>query len=496
MFLNFKKMLPLYGAVFILLLTAFLSFFALENARRLHPDEAFYMTISRNAAMNGDWLLLSESLDKPPLTYYTNALALVFFANETDENAVLQLDPIKGEFAGRMPATLMSILLVAVVMQVVKAVSDKPKVVCLAGILVALSPLRIVFAPTTFTDMPMLLFGTLALWMALRGQWGWSGSWFIVSVSAKPQIIFYLPLLLALLTFHAYKYKNNRIIPISFLYFFIPVILGILLLWGWDAIRVTNGAESFYQLGQSRYTVTTLTSIADYPARFWAWWQTTQYLCGHAVLTSTIVIFAFFRMFFFKKISAYIALLWGWLFSFFAIHIVLTLNLFDRNQIIILPIVVMIVALSLTGETSVNFSSKFRIFAISLLGFSLVFFAIQATLWRLPIGGDDGQHDSIDELANYLNSKPVATVIYDRWLDWELDYYMGQWTDKRRVFYPTPELLVDGALSLDEAGIRYFVAPSDIDVSEWLSALEMAQFSVDLDYESENFRVYRLIPPN
>ena len=489
-------MLPLYGAVFILLLTAFLSFFALENAQRLHPDEAFYMTISRHAAINGDWLLLSESLDKPPLTYYTNALALVFFANESDENAVLQLDPIKGEFAGRMPATLMSILLVAVVMQVVKAVSDKPEAIYLAGILVALSPLRIVFAPTAFTDMPMLLFGTLALWMALRGQWGWSGVWFIVSISAKPQIIFYLPLLLALLTFHAYKSNNLRIIPINFLYFFIPVIFGVLLLWGWDVIRVTNGAESFYLLGQSRYTVTTLTSIADYPARFWEWWQTIQYLFGHALLTSSIMIFAVFRMFFFKKFSAYIALLWGWLFSFFAIHIVLTINLFDRNQIIILPIAVMIVALSFTRERRTNFLRKFQNFAKSLLGISLLFFAIQAILWRLPIGGDNGQHYGIDELANYLNSKPVATVIYDRWLDWELDYYMGQWTDKRRVYYPTPELLVEGALSLDEDGIRYFIAPSDINISEWLSALEMAQFSVDLDYESENFLVYSLNPPN
>ena len=496
MFVNFTKILSLYATVFILLFSAFLSFFALENAQRLHPDEAFYMTISRHAAINGDWLLLSESLDKPPFTYYTNALALVFFANETDENAVLQLDPIKGEFAGRMPATLMSILLVAVVMQVVKAVSDKPEAIYLAGILVALSPLRIVFAPTAFTDMPMLLFGTLALWMALRGQWGWSGVWFIVSISAKPQIIFYLPLLLALLTFYAYKYKNIRIIPISFLYFFIPVIFGVLLLWGWDAIRVTNGAESFYQLGQSRYTVTTLTSIADYPARFWEWWQTTQYLFGHAVLTSSIMIFAVFRMFFFKKISAYIALLWGWLFSFFAIHIVLTINLFDRNQIIILPIAVMIVALSFTRETRTNFRRKYRNVATFLLGILLLFFAIQASQWRLPIGGDDGQHDGIDELANYLNSKPVATVIYDRWLDWELDYYMGQWTDKRRVFYPTPELLVEGALSLDEDGIRYFIAPSDVNISEWLSALEMAQFSVDLDYESENFLVYSLNPPN
>ncbi len=492
---HLKKIPSLYGAVLILLLATFLSLFALENARRLHPDEAFYMTITRHAAINGDWLLLSEPLDKPPLTFYTNAFALIFFANETDDNGVLQLDPIKGEFAGRMPATMMSIVLVAVMMEAIKTISRKCEAVYLAGILMALSPLRIVFAPTAFTDMPMLLFGTIALLMALRGQWVWSGFWLILSMSAKPQIVFYLPLILVLLIVHSYKTQNFRIIPRKFISFSVPIIVGMALLWGWDTIRIMNDAESFYQLGQSRYTVTTLASIADYPARFWEWWQTTEYLFGHAILTSIIMIFALIQTVFHKKKSFYLILFWGWLLSFFCIHMILTLNLFDRNQIIILPIVVMMVVLSFTGETHTTFSYKHGKFITLFLGILVLFFAIQAALWQLPVGGDNGQHDGIDELAIYLNSKPVATVIYDRWLDWELDYYMGQWTDKRRVFYPTPELLVDGALSLDEIGVRYFIAPSDIDISEWLSALETAKFLVELDYELENFLVYSLIPP-
>lgn len=480
--------------VLILLLAAFLSFFALENARRFHPDEAFYMTFARNAAINGDWLLISETVDKPPLTFYSNALALIFFANESDSNGVLQLAPLKGEFAGRIPATLMSIILVAVLMRIAHTFSGTYSAVYLVGMLTALSPLRIVFAPTAFTDMPMLLFGIISLWMAIQGRWGWSGMWFIVSISAKPQIIFYLPLIVSLLIFDSYKTKTLRFIPQKIVHFALPIILGIVFLWGWDSLRMLNRAESFYQLGQARYSTTGFAPFPDYTTRFWALWATNQYLFGQALLTIFLICIALLRIILAKRISINLTLLWGWIIGFMGIHIVLTLNLFDRNQIILLPIVALAVGIPLSANPS---TAKYKVIlkvAQFALGFAMLFFSFQVAHGILPIGGDDGRHAGIDILANYLNSKPVATVIYDTWLDWELDYYMGQWTDKRRVFYPNPELLVEGALALDEDEPRYLVVPRNVDVALWLDALETAQFIISLDYELDNFLVYSLMP--
>ncbi|MGB7338779.1 MAG: hypothetical protein WBC91_07800, partial [Phototrophicaceae bacterium] len=155
--------------VFVLCLSALFSFLALNNARRFHPDEALYMSFARHAAVDGDWLLLRQPVDKTPLTFYANAFALVFFAVETDTDGVLQLDALKGEFAGRMTSVFASILLVAVMMQLVRTTRNNKIAPILAGLLLALSPLRIVFAPTAFTDMPMLLLGCVALWMAVRG---------------------------------------------------------------------------------------------------------------------------------------------------------------------------------------------------------------------------------------------------------------------------------------------------------------------------------------
>jgi 4-amino-4-deoxy-L-arabinose transferase-like glycosyltransferase len=470
----------LVRSTIFLLLAAFFSFLALGHARRFHPDEAYYMTSARNAAVNGDWWLLAEPVDKPPLTFYLNALSLVCCAVESDANGVLQLDAIKGEFAGRFPSLLLSSLLVAVVMKLAKTLTKNDKAATIAGLLVALSPLRIVFAATAFTDMPMLCFGVLALLMAARGKAAWAGFWFIFAFAAKPQVVFYLPLLLILIFL-----RNRRLAPT--IRFFAMVSLGAGILWLWDAARVGQGAESIWLLGQSHYTATSLTPLNDYLVRFLEFWKTVQYSFGHGLITAALVVFAFV----FSKQRIFSL----WLVGFAALHLVLTLNLFDRNLILVLPITAIMLG-SAVANTQKHMPTK-KIFAPLFLCFcALCFFAFIAAWGNLPIGGDDGRHDGINELADYLNSKSVATVIYDTWLDWELDYYMGQWTDKRRVFYPSPDLLLVDALALDEIGSRYFIVPRWIEENAWLGVLREGGFSVRLDHEFENFRVWELIPPN
>ena len=89
----------------------------------------------------------------------------------------------------------------------------------------------------------------------------------------------------------------------------------------------------------------------------------------------------------------------------------------------------------------------------------------------------------------------MARVIYAPWLGWELDYYLGVWSDKRRVHFPTAEALAAGALALHERGERYFAAPENQPYAAWLGALERAGFGSELDYQRDGFVVYRLSPP-
>lgn len=487
----------LFGLTVVLYVAMMFSTLALHHARRWHPDEAFYMTIARNAAIHGDWMLVSEPLDKPPLTYYTNALALVFLAIESDENGVLFLDIYRGEFAGRISSIFMSVILVAVIIAMTKSVwRDDWCIAAIAGLLAALSPLRIVFAATAFTDMPMLLFATLSLWMAIRGKWAWSGVWFMMSMAAKPQSIFYLPLLVGIGILQMRKHSKPKR---AFMHLVVAVAGGLTVLWIWDAVRVDMGASSFWQLGQAYYTPTTLTPLADYPTRICTLWETVQYLFGHGFVTAFLLIMGVISTLW-RRDSLGLVLL-AWLIGFFVLHIAFTLNLFDRNLLLILPIACVLMGKTLSEVTlhlcDSNMTHRyFSIFAIQVgLILVLVAFSFMAATGAYNIGGDDGRHDGIDELADYLNSKPIATVIYDRWLDWELDYYMGEWTNKRRVYYPTPQQLVHDALQLEESGIRYFVAPTMQNVSDWLTVLSPSGFEITIDYEFDNFRVYAVQPP-
>lgn len=129
-----------------------------------------------------------------------------------------------------------------------------------------------------------------------------------------------------------------------------------------------------------------------------------------------------------------------------------------------------------------------------VLGVLLFIGAWKASEGQIPVNNLGADYVGIDVVADYLNTKPVATVIYDRWLGWELGYYMGQWTDKRRVYYPTPDLLAQGALSLCESGARYFPAPARQPIKPYLETLRAAGFHVTLAYETPQFVVYEIIP--
>lgn len=457
----------------VLVIALLFSAAALYAADRLHPDEAFYMTFARNAAVRGDWLMVSEPVDKPPLTFYMNALALAAFAVTLDAGGVHQLDALHGEFAGRLPAFFFSIVLVAITIRFVYSHLKDRRLALLAGLMMALSPLRIAFAATAFTDLPMLTLAVAALWMAARGRWGWSGVWLALAFAAKPQVVFLLPLLL--IGWRRWR-SAWRLLP--------PLLLCLLLLL-WDQARIQQGAESFWLLGQVRYPAVEWVTPSDWLARAAELYSTLGYAFGVPLLTVPLALLALLLA------LRHATLRWFalWMILFLLLHVVFSFNLYDRNLIVLLPALVLLAASALVHPLARRVYAPYWLLAGMLIAGCL------AVLGAFPIGGDRGVHTGIDQLAAALNDKPVATVIYDRWLDWELDYYMGAWTDKRRVYYHTPPELVAGALALPETGTRYLVAPVSEPLADWLAALQSAGFQTWLDQEIGAFRIYGLQPP-
>lgn len=466
--------------VLVLLLAAWLQVGALSSYNRFHPDEAFFMTFARHAAVNGDWLL-PGSLDKPPVSIYMNALGLMALAVDADAAGVLHLDVYKGEFAARTIGVMQGVLLAALLMAIAWYLTGQRHMALLTGLLLALSPYVIAFAPTAFTDLPMLLFGMLAWLLALRGRYAWAGVFFALSFAAKPQAIYLLPLLLwAVLRLQKPPAAIKRLMA-----FGLPLLLGVLLLLGWDAARPE---QSVFALGASNNALSGgVLPPDDWLRRIAAWWDWVQYLFGNAVLTLLLIVAGFALGW---RLADGGRWCWLWLVAYATWHIVLPINVYDRYVLLAVPVVVLLASIGL--HLVLHRARWLALLLIVLLAFG----AWQASMGMLPIGSDRGQAQGIDMLAEALNRKPVATVVYDHWLGWLLGYYMGPWTDKRRVYYPTPEALVADALALPERGVRYLPIPDAADAQPWLAALRQAGFQVYRDGRMAHITLYALVPPD
>ncbi len=484
----------------IILIGSWLRFHALVQDVRFAPDEALFSTFARGAAINGDWWFPGP-LDKPPLALYANALAQVFVGDS--------------EFAARLPGTLASILLIAAVYAVGQAIylphtdkytvvgeglrpspTDRPPLIAL--ILTALSPFAIAFSASAYTDGMMLLGCTLALLLAARGHWGWAGFWLGAAFASKQQALFYLPLLL-LLGWTTGDLTRRRGLRFAS---GLGVMIG--LLWLWDLARP---GTSLFALAWANNDPRRLIHANELLPRLLTWLEHGRALLGPGWLTLLLVIVAISGVIIQVKqqprqrATVIDLTLLMFVVTYGLLHWLVAFNTYDRYLLLILPPLILLATRGLdilihsvlkTGQAVpqriANLTLLVGLIALSVSGFA-------ASERRVSVNRDGDPYIGIDELAAYLNAQPVATVIYDRWLGWELGYYLGQWHDKRMVYYPAPHLLVADALKLCEIGPRYFPAPATQAVGPWLTALDNADFTIEQTFANTEFVVYQLRPP-
>lgn len=475
----------LRARLLIVLLAGALQFHQLGRDIRFHPDEAHFMTYARGAAVNGDWLL-PGALDKPPLAIYLSAISMVATGIVADDKGVLHLDPLTGEFAARLPNVLMAISLAALMMRLSRSVFSDEAAALTAGLLTALSPYLLAFGATAFTDLSLLFFSALSLYCLECRGYRKAGLALGLAFWCKQQALLILPLVGLLLW--AQGARRASIIRLAQ-----PLALAALLLIAWDVARPTT---SVFLLGSvNNLPAQWIADPAEWLGRLMEWARLGAWLLGPPALTVFLVGLAAMSRFaasaapgrtrhrqvYLLYISAYVAL-----------HTLLAFNQYDRYLLLVLPPLILIVSSHLPALLPQVRSWKTPSLALAIV---LVVAACWSLRAGLPLGGDHGRHDGIDELAGYLNSKPVATVIYDPWLGWELGYYLGQWNNKRRVHFPNAEALVAGALALNERGDRYLVALVDRAREDWIAALTAAGFELSIDYEQNRYIVYRISRP-
>ncbi len=477
-----------WALLLILLLAAGLRFHALSQDARFHPDEALFATFARRAAVNGDWLL-TGALDKTPLSIYAVALSMMLTGVTPLPDGVLTLDIHRGEFAARLPSVLAGVLQVAAAYALARRLYRQKSTALTAALLLALSPFAFAFSVTAFTDGLMLLCITLALWASGgKGGW-WAGLWLALGFACKQQAILYLPLVagagMIKIAGEGFKPSPTAIAYILFR-LLLPLVLMLGLLALWDGARAQE--SSVLALAAANNAPDSLRSLEGLP-RLGVWLADLGYAAGPPPLTWTLLALALIIRLRNKAADVPIdLLLLLYALAYIALHWLGGFNLYDRYWLpLLLPLLLLVARGIQDLRQRLNHTKAQRYFvALLLFVFALNIFT------AAPVGGDQGAHDGIDELAAWLAAKPVATVIYDRWLGWELGYYLGTWSDKRLTYFPTPEAMAAHARALAEIGPRYLPAPLEAPVQPFLDALRQAGFASRPVYQSARFIVYEL----
>jgi 4-amino-4-deoxy-L-arabinose transferase-like glycosyltransferase len=508
----------------LLLAAVVFRFHALAQNTRFYPDEALFSTFARSAAVHGDWLLRGP-LDKTPLTIYANALSMTFFGVRALPNGVLDLDVHLGEFAARVPGTFASILLVAVMYRLARdlypgrGAGTRHGVSTLAIFLTACSPFAIAYSATALTDGLMLFFILLALMMIARGRWGWGGLFLALGFASKQQALFSVPLLLLVgwtTDKSGCKHPQSRSSVNVFRQLTVlalPTIITLALLLVWDVMRAQPGG--IWGLAAVNNNPGRLIRSNEILPRLLAWADHGQAITGPGWLTVILMVLAMAAVGWRMKHEAsrratlVDVLLATYLIAYLLAHWLVAFNTYDRYLLPVLPVAVLLMARGITwvaglAQSNMWILKRLTRFTRAALYFCIVtpmvlnlgLSALDASERRSMGGSDLRKYTGIDELAVYLNSLPLGTIIYDHWLGWELGYYLGAWNDKRRVYYPTPDDLSAGALLQPDRAPRYFPVPADQPVRPWLEAVSNTGFAIQQVYDSANFLVYELIPPD
>ncbi|MBL8147340.1 MAG: glycosyltransferase family 39 protein [Anaerolineae bacterium] len=492
-----RRQLVRWAAVCILLFAAGVRFAALNRDARFHPDEALFANFARHAAVQGDWLL-GGNLDKPPLAIYASALGMTFFGIQPLANGVLDLNIYTGEFTARLPSTLAGVVWAAVMMALAKRLYHRNSLALWAGLLAACSPLAILFSASAFTDGWLLLWMGAALWASAGRHWVWSGVCLALAFATKQQGLVYLPLAAGVgWALHGWSWRLAAGLAV-------PLGAGVTLFAAWDGLR--TGSPSVFELAAANNAPKGLVPAGALAERAGQWLNTGRGLFGSATTLFALLITAFtLRSLFRRPVTQRMRadfVLAAFVLVYLLAHLLIAFNLYDRYWLPLLPPLILLAlragswAYALLSRLIMR--AEIQIAAI-VMGLVLLAAGLDAAAGNSGAAGglDDSfaQQPAVDDAAAWLTAQHVGAIVYDRWLGWQLGYYLGAWSDKRLTYFPDPVALAEAALVLDEREPRFFPVPSAVDAGAWLESLTADGFKVEKAAEVRGITIYQLTPP-
>jgi len=468
------------------------------TAYPLHRDEALYGYWAQLIASGQDPLLLSPWIDKPPLVLYLLAGSLRLFGTGATAPDDLAL---------RLPGMVASVLTVPALYGLARAALDR-RTGLLAAALLALSPFAILFAPTAFTDPWLTLWLVLAAWAALARRPFVAGLLAALAVASKQQGVFVIPLVLMLIgspgilsgwtaqpvpSTRASRRTSSFILYLKSL---AAALLGFALVFGpltyWDSLRWHN-RPSFWDRSLSTYNPLTLAPPAEWLPRLGHWAEQAGYWFGHPVITAgvlmlvAVAIYVTLRSRGFSRTDRTSAtdtrptdasvlarrdacltvLLAVYALGYFAVHVLITFQPWDRYLLPLLPLVCLLAARGL-AELLTRVRGPVPALALTAV---LTAAAALGVAGRLPVGSDHGAYAGLPQVIAELRSQPADAIIYQHALGWHFDYYLFGAPQEHRWFGSGWQLADVAARMARQGRPQWLVLPTF--EQEWADAARL-----------------------
>ena len=500
------------SAILLLCLLAFALRLGPAFDNRFHPDEALFSSWALKIASGENVLLSGVPVDKPPLLIYATAISFFFFGQT--------------ETAARLPNLAASVISVALIYWLAVGqlgnwsttrpianyqLTNRPVnyLTILPSLLLTFSPFAILFAPTAFLDPTMVMFGLASLVAALRGRAGWAGILLGLSFATKVQGLFFAPLTLVYWSTSQLVNQGSGIrdqrseirdqsrrlsVSLSLVRFLAAFLTIALIVLAWDRLR---GGLPFWEQQSINYGGIRVIYPSEAGPRLTGWLALLPYFFGPLVgligLIGLPILVWFDLTRAARTRAAWIDLiLIAWLFALFGLHWLLAFPVWDRYFLMLVPIATLLVG-RVIGHL-VNWLTDHLVTPSvrHLVSLSLLLLIILALPFSLvaagsgyPIGGDHGGYDGIDQVAGYLRTLPSGAVVYDHWLAWELDYYLGE-GHVYVAYFDTPAALADDLRAFGHNGDRYVVFPANESPDKAIEAIAQAGFMMSPIYTTQN----------
>ena len=504
----------------------------------LHPDEALYGYWGLLIGRGRDPWLATVPVYKPPLWPYVVALFQLLLG---DTAMALRLP---GLMAGLLTVPLVGALAQALYRDVGTGVG--------ATAAAALSPFAVILSGTAFPDPLTVALGVGACLAAARGRLGWSGLLVGLSFVTKQTGLIWLPLALAVALLRGLEPGLwLRAFAVAFL---APIVLA----FAWDAVRVTQGADSFWSAGVVGYGGLRLIWSHELWPRLRAWAGPMSSLFGSPLVNALLLVGLPFLIWrgLFRHPGTRRALCDLILLSFSAayllLHWLVAFPVWARYLLPLAPVLAVLLgriaqlasfswaavldrrALPVAGPvhsrpsvgrvcypTAARRASRptaespgepspsrfvtavhrlhYPMIAALLLALLLVVPAYQASAGRSPLAEDRAAYDGIDDVVSFLGRLPEGSVVYHHWLGWHYHYALFD-GPVYLAYWPTPAWLARDVQAFGGRDPRYIAFPG------WESPLRVMQALDEVGYALEpvlelargagepSFVVYHVVP--